>query len=89
MVRELHHGGSERQLTEVALGLQGGKFQPHVGAFRVEGIRADELRRAGVPILHLPDPITAEATSPATCRLPGHIFGGSCSLLISAHTECW
>jgi glycosyltransferase involved in cell wall biosynthesis len=54
MVRELHHGGSERQLTEVALGLDRALFQPHVGAFRIEGIRADDLRAAGVPILHLP-----------------------------------
>jgi glycosyltransferase involved in cell wall biosynthesis len=54
MVRELHHGGSERQLTEVALGLDGSQFQAHVGAFRTEGIRADELRAAGIPILHLP-----------------------------------
>ena len=54
MVRELHHGGSERQLTEVALGLDRSRFQPHVGAFRAEGIRADQLRAADVPILHLP-----------------------------------
>src|SRR5271166_94956 len=54
MVRELHHGGSERQLTEVALGLNRTRFQPYVGAFRTEGIRADELRAAGIPILHLP-----------------------------------
>jgi len=54
MVRELHHGGSERQLTEIALGLDRARFRPHVGAFRAEGIRADDLRAAGVPILHLP-----------------------------------
>jgi len=54
MVRELHHGGSERQVTEVALGLDRALFQPHVGAFRVEGIRAQDLREADVPILHVP-----------------------------------
>ncbi len=54
MARELHHGGSERQLTEVALGLDRTLFQPHVGAFRCAGIRADELRAAGVPVLHVP-----------------------------------
>ena len=54
MVRELHHGGSERQLTEVTLGLDRTRFQPHVGAFRIEGIRANDLRAAGIPILHLP-----------------------------------
>src|SRR5271169_4473098 len=54
MARELHHGGSERQLTEVALGLDRALFRPHVGAFRIEGIRADQLGAAGVPIFHLP-----------------------------------
>jgi glycosyltransferase involved in cell wall biosynthesis len=54
MVRELHHGGSERQLTEVALGLDRGRFRPYVGAFRTEGIRGHELQAAGIPILHLP-----------------------------------
>jgi glycosyltransferase involved in cell wall biosynthesis len=54
MARELHHGGSERQLTEVALGLDRTLYQPYVGAFRLEGIRADDLRAAGVPILHVP-----------------------------------
>jgi len=54
MVRELHHGGSERQLTEIALGLDRTRFRPHVGAFHTQGIRADDLRAAGVPILHLP-----------------------------------
>jgi len=31
MARELHHGGSERQLTEVAVGRDLGRFQPYVG----------------------------------------------------------
>jgi glycosyltransferase involved in cell wall biosynthesis len=63
MVRELHHGGSERQLTEVALGLDRTRFQPHVGAFRIEGIRADDLRADGIPILHVP---VRSFKSPAT-----------------------
>src|SRR5580704_13771220 len=54
MVRELHHGGSERQMTETALGLDRELFEPHVGAFRTGGVRGDELRAAGVPILHVP-----------------------------------
>ena len=54
MVRELHHGGSERQMTETALGLDRARFQPHVGAFIVGGSRGDELRAAGVPIVHVP-----------------------------------
>ena len=44
MVRELHHGGSERQMTETALALDRTRFEPHVGAFIAGGSRADELR---------------------------------------------
>jgi glycosyltransferase involved in cell wall biosynthesis len=54
MVRELHHGGSERQMTEVALSLDRGRFAPHVGAFIVQGSRGDELRAAGVPVVEVP-----------------------------------
>lgn len=40
-------GGSERQLTELAKGLNPARFAVHVGFFR-EGIRANELREAGI-----------------------------------------
>jgi len=53
MARELGHGGSERQLTEMAKGLDRARFTPHVGCF-VEGTRTAEMRAAGVPILVLP-----------------------------------
>jgi glycosyltransferase involved in cell wall biosynthesis len=53
MARALDHGGSERQLTEVALALDRARFEPHVGAFHVKGIRARELRAAGIPVTHL------------------------------------
>jgi glycosyltransferase involved in cell wall biosynthesis len=54
MVRELGIGGSERQLVETALYLQGSRFVPHVGCFRPNGLRTQDLIDAGVPILHLP-----------------------------------
>jgi glycosyltransferase involved in cell wall biosynthesis len=53
VVRELDLGGSERQLAEIAKALDRRKFTPHVGCFRPNGVRADELRSVGVPILHL------------------------------------
>lgn len=53
MARELAIGGSERQLCEIALGLDRSRFEPHVGCFRASGFRADELRAAGVPVLDL------------------------------------
>jgi glycosyltransferase involved in cell wall biosynthesis len=49
----LGHGGSERQLAATALNLDRGRFVPHVASV-TEGFHAAELRRAGVPILHLP-----------------------------------
>jgi glycosyltransferase involved in cell wall biosynthesis len=53
MARELGHGGSERQLAEMAKALDRNRFAPHAGCF-VEGTRAEELRAAGVPIVVLP-----------------------------------
>jgi L-malate glycosyltransferase len=54
LARELHQGGSERQLTEVALGLDRERFEAHVGAFRPGGMRGNELRNAGIPTVHFP-----------------------------------
>ena len=53
MARELGLGGTERQLAEIALGLDRDLFEPHVGCFTSGGFRAGELRQAGVPILEL------------------------------------
>ncbi|HOK48095.1 MAG TPA: glycosyltransferase [Bryobacteraceae bacterium] len=54
MTRELGIGGTERQLCEIAKALDRKRFQPHVACFHSRGFRAEELRAAGVPILHLP-----------------------------------
>lgn len=53
MVRELGPGGTERQFTELARTLDPHRFEVHAGCFH-EGVRADELRSAGIPILRLP-----------------------------------
>lgn len=53
MVRELGPGGTERQLTELARSLDRSRFQVHVGCFH-DGVRANELRATGIPILRLP-----------------------------------
>lgn len=47
MARELGPGGSERQLTEIAKGLDRRRFSPYVGYFR-GGMRLEELRDAQV-----------------------------------------
>lgn len=59
MVRELNLGGSERQMAETAKGLDRGCFDPRVGCFRPAGLRGDDLRDAGVPIVHFPVPSLA------------------------------
>lgn len=54
MIRGLDLGGSERQLTEIARSLDRSKFEVHVGCFHSEGIRGDELRAAGIPVVEFP-----------------------------------
>jgi L-malate glycosyltransferase len=45
-------GGSERQLTEIAKGLDASRFAVHVGFFR-EGIRLKELQDARIPCFRI------------------------------------
>ena len=49
----LDQGGSERQLAEMAIGMDRSRYTPHVGTFRAWGMRAEELTAAGVPVLDL------------------------------------
>ncbi len=54
MARELDLGGVERDVAKIAMQLDRTRFDPHVGAFYAHGLRYEELRAAGVPVLHLP-----------------------------------
>jgi glycosyltransferase involved in cell wall biosynthesis len=54
MVRELGIGGCERDLAKLAKALDRAQFFPHVGCFHSDGLRTDELRAAGVPIVRFP-----------------------------------
>ena len=54
LARELDIGGSERQLAETAKVLHKDGWNVHVGCFRDSGIRAQELRRAGIPVVRFP-----------------------------------
>jgi glycosyltransferase involved in cell wall biosynthesis len=54
MAQQLTQGGSERQLTEIAAGLDRNLFNPHVAVLRPGGLRLDELRAAGVPTVCFP-----------------------------------
>ena len=54
LARALDAGGSERQLTETAKALHRNGAPVHVGCFHDSGIRAQELRTAGVPVVRFP-----------------------------------
>jgi glycosyltransferase involved in cell wall biosynthesis len=54
MARELNLGGSERQMTETARFLDRTRFDPRVGCFLPAGLRGEELKQAGVPIVQFP-----------------------------------
>ncbi|HUE03338.1 MAG TPA: glycosyltransferase family 4 protein [Bryobacteraceae bacterium] len=56
IVRELSLGGSERQVAEIAKSLDRSRFDPRVGCFRPGGLRAHDLRTAGVPIINFSVP---------------------------------
>ena len=53
LVRELNLGGCERDVTRLALGIDRSRYEPHVAAIHPRGLRADELRAAGVPVFEL------------------------------------
>jgi glycosyltransferase involved in cell wall biosynthesis len=54
MVSELDAGGIERDVARAAMSLDRRIFEPHVAAFYPFGMRYNELRAAGIPILDLP-----------------------------------
>jgi glycosyltransferase involved in cell wall biosynthesis len=54
MVRRLNYGGCERDLAKIAMGLDRSEFTPYVGCFRPDGLRVDELKQAGIPIIEFP-----------------------------------
>lgn len=54
MARQLDLGGCERDVTKIAKGLDRSRFEPHVGCFRSHGLRWDELKQAGVPLVEFP-----------------------------------
>jgi L-malate glycosyltransferase len=50
MVRELGSGGIERDVTKLAIGIDRRRFTPYVGSFRAEGLRHEDLKKAGIPV---------------------------------------
>jgi len=54
LARQLNFGGSERQVCEMAKGLDPAKFAVHVGAFYSGGARAREVEARGIPVVEIP-----------------------------------
>ncbi len=54
MARELDQGGVERDVAKIAMYLDRSRFLPHVATYYARGLRYEELRAAGIPIVHLP-----------------------------------
>jgi glycosyltransferase involved in cell wall biosynthesis len=53
MTRSLGHGGTERQVAELAQSLDRTRFTPHVACFDPGGFHEDAMRRSGVSILQM------------------------------------
>src|SRR5882724_6013950 len=71
LIRELDYGGTERQLTEIAKGLDRSRFTPHVGCFLPEGICGRELRDLEIPIAVFP---VRSLASPSTLGAARDLF---------------
>lgn len=53
VVRELASGGIERDVAKLALGFSREQFIPFVATYKPAGPRYEELKAAGVPVLHM------------------------------------
>ena len=53
VVRKLDWGGIERDVTKFLVGFDRTRFIPVVAVYQRGGLRSDEVKRAGVPILNL------------------------------------
>ena len=74
MVRELDQGGIERDVAKVAMHIDRSRFEPHVASYNAHGLRFEELRRASVPMLHVPLPsLLSPAVIPAAARVSRYI----------------
>lgn len=54
LAQQLTQGGSERQLTETAKALDRSRFSPRTAVLRPGGLRVEELRANGVPVVEFP-----------------------------------
>jgi glycosyltransferase involved in cell wall biosynthesis len=73
-VRELHVGGIERDVAKLATTLESERFEVHVGTYYPKGLRYEELKTAGIPVLSLPvGALFSRATVAAASALRNYI----------------
>ena len=73
-VRELDQGGVERDVAKIARHLDRSLFTPHVATYNAHGMRYEELKAAGIPILHLPlRSVLSAGVVPAALKLRRYI----------------
>jgi glycosyltransferase involved in cell wall biosynthesis len=74
MIRELWYGGTEQQVTSLALSLDRERFDVHVGCLQPWSWCGEQLERAGVPITVFPvDSFRSPALIPAVRQLATYI----------------
>jgi glycosyltransferase involved in cell wall biosynthesis len=87
-VRELNCGGIERDVTKIALNIDRSRFEPHVASYQAEGMRFEELSRAGIPFLHVPFSSFKSLTAlSAAMRLRRYIRGHKIRLVHAYDTS--
>ncbi|MEO7649448.1 MAG: glycosyltransferase family 4 protein, partial [Bryobacteraceae bacterium] len=82
MARELGIGGSERQLAAIAATLDRTRFAPAAGCMQGGGMRAAELRDAGVPVVEFPVRSLYGPSAIASARLMGQYLESSGTQLV-------
>jgi L-malate glycosyltransferase len=87
-VRELHLGGIERDVTQIALRIDRSRFEPHVATYHPEGMRFEELQEAGVPVLHLPvKSLKSPSVITAAMRMRRYVRGHGIQLVHAYDTS--
>lgn len=72
-VHSLGHGGSERQLANIASSIDRSIFSPHVASV-LGGFQSDELRRLGIPVFGVPlSSFVSPGVLTAALKLRGYI----------------
>jgi glycosyltransferase involved in cell wall biosynthesis len=82
MTRDLDQGGVQRDVVKIATHLDPARFEPHVATYSLGGIREEELRAAGIPVLHVPvGAVLSAGGAAAAVRLGRYLWGHGIQVL--------